>query len=43
MQGMPENFEAFLKRVGLAVFYFLEGGLSHKGDGIFQGDLRISN
>ena len=37
----PKNFEAFLKRVGLALFNFLGGGwgggLSHKGDGVFQG------
>ena len=32
LQGEPKNFEEFLKRVGLGLFYFLEGGgrLSHK-------------
>ena len=30
--GGPKNFEVFLKRVGLALFYFLGAG----GDGIFQ-------
>ena len=38
LQGRPKNFEAFFKRVGLALFYFL-GGVAdpQAGDGIFQG------